>query len=613
MKKFIACFWIFLFNLCFSANCAEKFLAYDLNGNISRYTVPHAGEISYTYDPINRLTNIDYPDGKFIKYNYDYNSNLTEVSDDHGITSYSYDGLNRLIKAKLPNKDDIAYEYDPAGRLLRIVYPDREEVKYDYDSRGRLIKVLDQFGITQYEYDDKTNLVTKELLANGIVTEYFYNNVPQVIGVAHKKSDGTLIVKYQYSYDKNGNCISAEKTTPLQTETTTYLYDKLGRLVEARYSDKSFEKYIYDGAGNRLAKITQEEKIEYEYDHLNRLTRAGETFFDYDRSGNLSKKRCKDKETLFNYDATGKLTSWYDGQNRVIFDYDGEGRRISKIVNGKKIFFINDPAAPLTRVLLEKDENGTTLKRYVYGLSRLFSNQSSGTQFFLYDHPGKNVSCLVNKKQQVSESFCYDAFGCRNEKSALQNPYGYVGEEYDEETGLLYLRNRYYDPEIGRFISPDTVLGVLTDPQTLNPYVYVGNNPVNFIDPSGLCRKVPLSLNGNYPGTQTPNGKSKLGHVWMSGIDVNGNEFSQGAYPGDPPDVMRFKENRDAFCSETVTLTIWVTPEQQQLARQAGNYPHWSVCDNCVDHVVKSLDATGYSHPSFKDPVTSVSWPTNFL
>jgi RHS repeat-associated protein len=612
MKKFIIYFWILLFNLCFSVDCAEKSLVYDSNGNISRYTVSHVGEISYTHDPIKRLTNIDYPDGKSVKYTYDYNSNLMEVSDDHGITSYFYDALNCLIKAKLPNNDDIAYEYDPVGRLLKIVYPDREEVKYDYDSRGRLIKVFDQSGSTQYEYDDKTNLVTKELLANGIVTEYFYNNVPQVIGVIHKKSDGTLIVKYQYSYNKNGNCTSVEKITPFQTETTIYLYDKLNRLVEVRYSDQSFEKYIYDGAGNRLSKITQDETIEYEYDHLNRLTRAGETFFDYDPSGNLRKKRCKGKEALFHYDATGKLTSWHDGQNRVIFDYDGEGRRVSKTVNGKKTFFINDPANPLTRVLLEKNEDGTTLKRYVYGLSRLFSNQSSEIQYFLYDHPGKSVSCLVDKKQQVLESLSYDAFGCRNGKSSLQNPYGYVGEEYNEETGLIYLRNRYYDSEIGRFISPDSVLGSLSDPQTLNPYVYVRNNPVNLIDPSGLYAvKVPLTFYGNKPRTHTPSGKSRFGHGWMGGIDITGNEFNQGAWP-DHEDYIHRNEDIRSLCSETVSLTVWVTPEQQMLARQAGDYPHWTPYDNCIDHVVKSLDAIGYLHPSFKDQATGIRFPKNF-
>ncbi|MEX0962245.1 MAG: RHS repeat-associated core domain-containing protein [Simkaniaceae bacterium] len=612
MKRFLSCFWILLSYLCCLADCSEKSLAYDQNGNISKYTASHAGEVSYAYDPIQRPTNIDYPDGKFIKYAYDYNSNLTEVSDGHGITSYSYDALNQLIKAQFPS-GDIAYEYDPASRLIKIIYPDLEEVQYHYDHRGRLVQVLDQAGHAQYEYDDETNLVTKELLSNGVITEYFYDHAPQVTGVVHKKSDGTLIVEYRYSYDKNGNCTSVEKTTPSQVETAIYVYDKLSRLIEARYSDQSFEKYTYDGAGNRLTKSTQDETIEYEYDYLNRLTRAGEIFFDYDSSGNLSKKRCRGKETLFHYDATGKLISWDDGENRILFDYDGEGRRVSKTVNGKKTFFVNDPAAPLSRVLLEKDEDGTTLKRYVYGHSRLFSNQSSGLQFFLYDHPGKSVSCLVDRKQQILESFRYDAFGCRNVKSVLENPYGYIGEEYDEEIGLFYLRNRYYDPEIGRFISPDSVLGVLNDPQTLNPYVYVRNNSINFIDPSGLYAvKVPLTFYGNYPRTQTPAGKSRVGHGWIGGIDATGGEFNQGAWPGEPRDVMHVNENTASFCHDTVSLTVWVTPEQQMLARQAGNYPHWTPYDNCIDHVVQSMDAIGYPHPSFKKMVTGISSPTKF-
>jgi YD repeat-containing protein len=84
MKKFLTCFWLLLSNVCFSADYADKSLAYDANGNVSKYTAPHAGEISYSYDPIKRLTNIHYPDGKGVKYAYDYNSNLTEVSDEHG-------------------------------------------------------------------------------------------------------------------------------------------------------------------------------------------------------------------------------------------------------------------------------------------------------------------------------------------------------------------------------------------------------------------------------------------------------------------------------------------------------------------------------------------------
>ena len=89
----------------------------------------------------------------------------------YGVHS-TYDALNRLVKAQFPGQISLTYEYDSANRITKITYPDKEEVKYDYDSRGRLIQVSDQTGNTQYEYDDETNLVIKEHLANGIITEY---------------------------------------------------------------------------------------------------------------------------------------------------------------------------------------------------------------------------------------------------------------------------------------------------------------------------------------------------------------------------------------------------------------------------------------------------------
>lgn len=610
MKKIFVSFFLFLSSLCFSKEYAEKSLAYDSNGNVSSYIAPQVGKILYSYDPINRLTEVHYSNGENVKYTYDYNNNLTGTFDTHGFTSYSYDALNRLIKAQFPDKISVAYEYDPANRLVKVIYPDQEEVKYDYDSRGRLIQVLDQTGSTQYEYDDETNLVVKERLANGIITEYTYDDFPRVTSVSHRKSNGTLIVEYHFTYDNNNNCTSVKEITPSETKSIVYSYDNLNRLIEVHYSDNHFEKYVYDGAGNRLGKITQNETVGYEYNNYNQLIRAGETYFFYDASGNLIKKTSKGKETLFGYNATGKLISYEKGKDKVIFAYDGEGRRISKTVNGRKISFINDPITPFTRVLLEKDENGKTKKRYVYGCSRLFGQGPTDTQFFLYDQPGKSVSYLVDKNQRIAESYSYSAFGIRNKESSINNSYGYVGEECDEETGLIYLRNRYYDPEIGRFISPDFILGILGDPQTLNAYVYVKNNPINYIDPSGLyADKVPLDFYGNFPGAQTPSGKSRVGHGWLGGLDVNGEEFSQGAWVGG---IIKTNENKISLCNETVRLRVWTAPELQTLAKQVSNYPRWTPFDNCIDHVVKALDAIGYPHPSFKPSPIGISDPTIF-
>lgn len=399
MKKILACSFFLLAHICFAAEQAEKSLAYDPNGNVAKYIAPHAEEISYVYDPIRRLSEIQYPDGEKVKYAYDFNSNLIAVCDSRAATTYSYDALNRLTKAYFPGNISLAYEYDPANRIVKIVYPDKEEVKYDYDHRGRLIRVLDPSGCTQYEYDDKTNLVTQERLPNGIVTKYRYDKLPRVTGVSHRQSDGSLIAEYQFTYDSGNNCSSVKTVTPSGEKTTSYSYDPLYRLIEASCSDGSFEKYAYDGAGNRTAKITQNGTVDYEHDECNRLIRAGETRFQYDASGNLIKKTSKGREITFSYDPTGRLVAYDNGKNKISFAYDREGRRISKTVNGKKTSFVNDPAAPLSRVLVEKDEQGKTKKRYVYGFSRLFKQESGSSQFFLYDQPEKSVAFLTDQHQ----------------------------------------------------------------------------------------------------------------------------------------------------------------------------------------------------------------------
>lgn len=175
---------------------AEKNLAYDPNGNVTKCASAHAGEISYSYDPVNRLTGIDYPNGEATQYAYDCNNNLIEVHDPYGRTLYSYNPLNRLVRAEFPKGVSLDYEYDVASRLIKIIYPDKKEVNYLYDERGRLSLVRDHAGVTQYEYDDATNLVMREYLANGIVTDFTYDAFLMISSVNHKRADGSSIAFY---------------------------------------------------------------------------------------------------------------------------------------------------------------------------------------------------------------------------------------------------------------------------------------------------------------------------------------------------------------------------------------------------------------------------------
>jgi len=386
----------------------------------------------------------------------DYNSNLTSIQSSDGLTTYDYDKLNRIQKVQLSDGSQIDYRYDLMGRVTHLTYPDSEVVEYQYDERGRLVKIKEAQGETSYEYDDLTGLVVKEILPNGVSTNYAYDTFPHILEVCHRDPYGTLLIHFSYEYNERGYIAVCREKAPSKIKVTCYSYDALDRLDCVEDDTGSYEKYTYDEAGNRLLKTTEKETIHYRYDRKNRLIQAGNTSYEYDIAGNLIKKTSPDKQVSYSYDPTGKLVAYSDGENHVEFRYDGQGKRSAKVVNGSITYFINDPNASISRVLLEKDSKGKVRKKYIYGHSRIIQKGEHRTHYFLYDQPGKSISHLISHDGTEKLSMQYEPFGLPLSQD-LESSYGYNGEEYDPETGLIFLRNRYYDPEVGRFISPDFV------------------------------------------------------------------------------------------------------------------------------------------------------------
>ncbi len=130
--------------------------------------------------------------------------------------------------------------------------------------------------------------------------------------------------------------------------------------------------------------------------------------------------------------------------------------------------------------------------------------QDNQTYYYHYDGLG-SVTALTDKDQTIAESYTYDSFGnLKRQGNKAKNSFTYTGREYDKETGLYYYRNRYYDPKVGRFLQADpigytaginlyTYCDSVGKPASLssNLYLYTGNNPVNFVDPWGLCKEKP--------------------------------------------------------------------------------------------------------------------------
>ena len=181
--------------------------------------------------------------------------------------------------------------------------------------------------------------------------------------------------------------------------------------------------------------------------------------------------------------------------------YSVTGTRIGKSVTRNKrtdsTQYLWDVNMGLPQVLTESDGKGTAL--YTYGLGRIsMADPRKGQMYYQYDGLG-SVRSLTDRKGITRGLYAYDAFGKPLITASLvDNDFQFTGEQMDDETGLIYLRSRYYDPEIGRFISRDSFPGFDTATQSLNRYTYVQNNPVVYADPSGKNPLAVIGLAGFY-------------------------------------------------------------------------------------------------------------------
>ncbi len=244
--------------------------------------------------------------------------------------------------------------------------------------------------------------------------------------------------------------------------------------------------------GNRLSLATSNGSTSYEYDAANRLTSVNGVVYTWDNNGNL----LDDGVRSYAYDHANRLVQVVSGTLTTEFAYNGAGDRVAKTVNGVTTDYVLDPAAGLTQVLVES--TGGQQTAYLYGHDLLAQYDSGTWAYHINDGLG-SVRQLADLAGEVVQSYSFSPFGVPLGESG-GDPYGFTGEQWDASTGLVYLRARYYAPGTGRFVSKDPWRGNHQRPLTLNPYLYVLDNPVNLVDLSGL----------QGPGEQGNGGPSEL-------------------------------------------------------------------------------------------------------
>ncbi len=273
------------------------------------------------------------------------------------------------------------------------------------------------------------------------------------------------------------------------TVVVDYRYDPLQRLVGADYSTGVHFGYAYDEAGNRT-RLTETTPLSgtvvttYDYDPADRLitvTKAGlETAYSWSDRGEL----LDDGRQEYAWDAAGRLVGVSVlGGLEVIYSYDGANDRVAVIVDGVTTTYLVDPFSPVDNVsqVLAEEANGETT-RYLYGLDLLGRQAGVTLTYLAYD--ALSVRLHLDAAGAIAAQYRYGPFG----EVMGEGPegYGFTGEQWHEEVGLLYLRARYYAPHSGAFVSRDPSQFAPGSQSSFRPYTYAAANPLRYRDPTGL-------------------------------------------------------------------------------------------------------------------------------
>jgi RHS repeat-associated protein len=251
--------------------------------------------------------------------------------------------------------------------------------------------------------------------------------------------------------------------------------------------------YTYDPAGNRLTLAAPGASINYAYDADDRLLSAGNITFAYDANGNRIKETDGDGTVNYAYDLANRLMSVAGGGQDSAFAYDGDGNRISQSAGAATYAYLNDVGTALPVALQESGPDGNI--NYDYGLGLVSEASSAFDYFYQYDGLGAVVG-LTEPNGKLAGRYTYDAWGnavlaIPDNHIGTENKFRFTGEALDPGTQLYYLRARYYDPNIGRFIGPDPFPAFVDAPRSMEKYLYVFDNPLRLVDPSGLSAAQP--------------------------------------------------------------------------------------------------------------------------
>ena len=489
-------------------------------GTLTATTYGNGAKVSSRYDDFNRVTGVVYGEETAPRYEYDYNAQgkVARVRDNllNRTTQSEYDLANRPVRVKTAEvgqhvyTGQVAYDnvYGNLSEFTEKVGENRQEfgTKFGYDDENRPTSLTYSIGATTIGQStttiDKLNRTTFSAVKLGSKT--FTSEYHFAAGGYGTGSVTNLVASITqpgcncgYGYDDNGNIASAT----LNGKWTGYTYDALGQLVQVNdHSDTrsgasgTTWKYTYDLGGNILKKerfayadtTTPLETVTYEYGDANwrdKLTAVNGSTIRYDAIGNP----LNDGTWTYTWQNGRQLQKMQKSGVTAEFVYNADGLRVQKTVNGvvTKYTLHGKNVVHMT--------SGTDELHFFYDAqNRPAVVVYNGVPYAYVKSLQGDIVAILDENGNTVVSYGYDAWGaplwCTGELAetlGMVQPFRYRGYVFDEETGLYYLRSRYYNPGWGRFVNADAEIAVEAKLWDAKLFLYCANNPVRYTDDGG--------------------------------------------------------------------------------------------------------------------------------
>lgn len=491
----------------------ETFIAYAdyCTGNLT--TTPRGVQREATYDERCRLRQLQTQDETH-EFDYDELNRLISVRMGsryaHGSpaegaeystgfytheTRYTYDELDRVVEILYPNGETVTYDYNKNGDVIQMIDVHGKETLYDYYNDGRLWKVTYEGQVFTYTYDAVGRLesLTYPTTPDTLVLNFTWDDDGRLLSMEYLKNS-LPFQSFAYTYDDSGNRVTMEEVDPGSVTTNwEYGYDWFNRLTSVTKNTVLQESYTYDESDNRYTVTRGNQVWRYSCDLADQInsialsTNGGPEVvvesFTPDEDGNV---RVRDKggvTTEYTWDTMNRLRQVkVDGDVVMRSIYDAEGiRRLSKDDSGDQSKFFSSGGMSLA------DQRPGGPVSFMQGHQLLGVEEGGNFHFYIVDALG-SVRLVVDSAGAVEGAFDHDVWGVPDSGAtppgAELRAHSFVGGlgQRNEGDGIYYARQRWYDGNLGRWLSADPI-GFSGG---LNLYTYVGQNPVGRVDPNGL-------------------------------------------------------------------------------------------------------------------------------